>query len=406
MIISYSPIVHSVISGELSTFLETDHSVYNSANRAEEQANINWQNNNKSMLAGFQFDIEHKEDEISATTNQQINQLFFSQKSNNIDYTLGRFNRSDSLGYYTLDGIVAKYKHNEWSTGFHSGKPLQIEDYNIINAHRIYGIDLNHHARYKNIAILQNVSSFLGWQQITDIEEQSYIHWGISSNGELDSNRFKQAKIIFNSSYIVDDESFESINAIFQGHSKDYGLARISFTSWQPEEINLSFKEQFYSVYANEKQSILQADFFRNYKWNQQYYFRGRKVWRESRDHGAGITAGLKQKTSSGKNFSWQSQWDSLKLEDDYIHSIYLGINKNISVKFRGHLDTAVQYSHKQLQQDNTALALEAGAERMLRSDLFIDFDVRYIYNNNLENEYRFSFNLSYRFDDSIRGRK
>jgi len=415
MIISYSPAAYSVISGKLDTVLETDQTAYYSRNRIEEQVDINWSNNENDMNAGFQFDLIHEEIEqrsqINEQTDPQINQLFFSHKAADIKYTLGRFNRADLLGFYTLDGVVVKYSHQNWGTGFHAGKPLQIENYNIIDAGRIYGADINHHANNIGSSIVQNIDSYLGWQQLQEDTKQNYIHWSFSGDGELEhnnseQNELNQVKMFFNGSYLAENKSAESINAGIQANSEDLGMARIAYTSWNPEQAKLSFKERFYSVYANGKQSFLQADFFHNHKWNQQYYLRGRKVWREFGDNGYGATAGFERRATSNKSPGWQTQWDSLVLKEDVIHSLYLGFNKNLSATLRGQLNTALQYIKNESLEDNRVVALEAAAQQMLRSNMFIDFNARYIYNDNLKNEYRIGFRFSYRFDDRIRGRQ
>jgi len=411
MSISYSSAAHGYISGKLDTFLETDQTSYYARSRIEEQADIHWHNNENDMNAGLQFDIRHEELEQRSQTNKQtdpqVNQLFFSHETADINYTLGRFNRADPLGFYTLDGVTVKHVRQNWDAGFHVGKPLQIEDYNVIDAGRIYGADINHHANKIDNSIVQNVNSYFGWQQLQENTKQNYIHWSISSDGELvrnkpGQNELNQIKIFFNGSYLAENKSAESINAGIQADSKAQGLARIAYTRWSPKQANLSFKERFYSVYANGKQSFLQADLFHNHKWNQQFYVRGRKVWREFGDNGYGATAGFDNSVASDKNPGWQTQWDSLVLKKDIIHSLYLGFNKNLSATLRGQLNTAIQYLKNESVEDNRVVALEAVAQQMLRSNLFIDFNARYIYNDNLNNEYRIGFRFSYRFDGRI----
>jgi len=415
MIISYSSVVQSLISGKLDTLLETDQTDYYSRSRIEEQVDINWSNNENDMNAGFQFDLRREEleqrSQINRQTDPQINQLFFSHRAADINYTLGRFNRADLLGFYTLDGVDVKYNRQNWGASFHAGKPLQIEDYNIIDAGRIYGLDLNHRASTINNSIIQNINSYLGWQQLQDNTKQNYFHWSFSGKGglahsKLNKNKSNQIEMFFNGSYLFENKSAESINAGIQGNSKEIGLARIAYTSWNPKQANLSFKERFYSVYANGKQSFLQADLFYDHKWDQQFYVRGRKVWREYGDDGYGATAGYEHRATSNKTPGWQTQWDSLVLKEDVIHSIYLGFNDDLSATLRGQLNTALQYVKNESFEDNRVLALEAVAQQMLRSNLFIDFNARYIYNDNLENEYRIGFRLSYRFDDRIWSRQ
>lgn len=410
MIVSCSPVVHGQISGKLDTLLETDQTAYYSRSRIEEQVDINWRNDENDMSAGFQFDFGHEEIEsqspVSGRPGYQVNQLFFAHQATDINYTLGRFNRSDMLGFYTVDGFSMKYAQTDWDVGIHAGKPLQIEDYIIIDADKIYGIDVNHHAKHINSSIIQNFDSYIGWQQIEKDIKQTYIHWGISGDGELAENKRNQVEVFFNGSYLAEINSASSINAGIQLHSSDLGLARITYRIWKPEQAKLSFKEQFYSVYANGSQTILQADIFHNHKWNQQIYIRGRKVWREFGDDGYGATAGFEKKATNKATWGWQTQWDSLVLKDDFIHSLYLGMNKNISATLRGHLNTALQYKESGSTENNSLIALEAVAEQMLNSSLFFDLNARYIYNENQSDEYRIGFRLSYRFDDRIRSRQ
>jgi len=438
MIISYSPVSFSdisdgYISGKLDTLLETDQTAYYGRSFIEEQAEINWRNNKNNMSAGFQADIRYEEiDSLGHTNNQinkqielQINQLFFAHKTADINYTVGRFNRSDLLlGFYALDGIEIKTSWKNWLAGFHAGKPRQMEDYNIIDAGKIYGIDLNHHVNHLKPGIIpgwiiQKINSRIGWQQLYQQQphqqiRQNYIHLGVAGSGDLrhnklSHNKLNQVKIFFNGSYLIEKESAESINVGVEFVSDDLGLARLVYTSWKPQQPELTFKQRFYSVYANGKQATLQADFFHNHKFNQQYYVRGRKVWREFGNNGYGVTAGFDYKSTVKKSPGWQMQFDSLVLKDDLIHSLYLGVNQSISATLRANLNSALQYiiaPKKYVSlKDKAVIALQASVQQMIQSDLFIDFNARYIYNHNLKNEYRIGFRLSYRFDDGSLGR-
>jgi len=425
VVFSYSSLAHSYISGKLDTLLETDQTTYYSRSYVEEQAEINWRNNKNNMNAGFQADIRYEEinslEHINSQIELQINQLFFVHKTADINYIVGRFNRSDLLlGFYALDGIEIKTSWKNWLAGFHAGKLRQMEDYNIIDAGKIYGIDLNHHVNHLKHSIIQKINSRIGWQQLYQQQQlnqqirQNYIHLGITGSGDLrhnklSHNKLNQVKIFFNGSYLIEKESAESINAGVEFVSDDLGLARLVYTSWKPQQPELTFKQIFYSVYANGKQTTLQADFFYNHKFNQQYYVRGRKVWREFGNNGYGVTAGFDYKSTAKKRPDWQLQLDSLVLKNDLIHSLYLGVNQSISATLRANLNSALQYIIEPKKyasiKDNTVIALQASVQQMIQSDLFLDFNARYIYNHNLKNEYRIGFRLSYRFDDGSLGR-
>ena len=403
VMISAPTVAHSLISGKLDTLLETDQAAYYSRNRIEEQVDLHWRNHENNMNAGVQFDFKGEEFETTLPTDDraelQFNQLFFTQNAAGFNYTIGRFNRSDLLGFYTLDGIVANTSRKNWGVSVHAGKPLQIEDYNVIDADKIFGIDINHQNYQIKNSVIKNISSHIGWQQIAQGLKQNYIHWGFTATDEIKPKQTEQIKLFFNGSYLVENKIAESINAGLQLYSKESGLTRLAYTSWNPKQAVLTFKERFYSVYANGRQTDLQADYFYDHRWNQQYYIRARKVWREFGNNGYGATAGFEQKARSKNNPGVQIQLDTLVLQQDIIHSLFLGMNKDLSSTLRGHLNTALQYKKVDAVQNNRLVALEAVAEQMLKSNLFVDLNARYIYNENIKNEYRIGFRLSYRFD-------
>lgn len=407
MIFSCSGVARAYVSGRLDTQLETEQAAYYSRHYIEQQAEINWLSKKQTMHAGVQFDLRYKEtdvpDYLDNRADQQINQLFFSQRTAAIDYTLGRFNRSDLLGFYSLDGVQADYAGNDWRAGFHVGRPRQLENYHAIDAGRIYGLDVTQQFSHIDNVLMQNASVHAGWQQLYKETKQNYLHWRFSTEGDLAKGKTapQPIKLFFTGNYLLENNAAETINAGVQFSSEDAGLARVSYNRWNPKQTRLSFKELFYSVYANGRQTTLQGELFRQHQWNQQYYVRGRKVWREFGNNGYGISAGFEKKAASEKKFNWQLQWDSLALKEDVVHSLYLGCDKSVSATMRARFNTALQYKDTSLEKSSRVLALQVVVERMLQSDLFIDFNARYIYDENLQDEYRFSFRLSYRFDDS-----
>ena len=411
MMISYSVIARAYVSGKLDTQLETDQTAYYSRSYIEEQAEINWASDKSNMRAGLQFDLRYKDsDYVDNRSDQQINQLFVADRLAAVNYIVGRFNRADLLGFYTLDGAAVEYDRKNWGASFHAGKPLQLEDYNVIDAGRIYGVDLNHQFDAAADSIWQTVTASIGWQQLDKDTEQNYLHWGFSADAEVGADNAvkgvsaKQANVFFNGNYLLENKSAESINAGVQLFAEGAGLARLSYTRWNPEQAQLSFKEQFYSVYARGRQTVLQAELFRDIRYGRQAFVRGRKVWREYGNDGYGASAGLEKKSGFGSKLNWQTQWDSLVLKQDVFHSLYLGFDKSISATLRGYFNTALQYRKKTSLENSRIFALQVIAEKMLKSNLFFDFNARYTYDDNLQDEYRVGFRLSYRFDDRLPG--
>ncbi len=407
MIFSCSGVARAYVSGRLDTQLETERAAYYSRHYIEQQAEINWLSEKQTMRAGVQFDLRYKEtdypDYLDNRADQQLNQLFFSQRTAAINYTLGRFNRSDMLGFYSLDGVQADYAGSDWRAGFHLGRPRQLENYHAIDAGQIYGLDVTQQFAHVDSLFVQKASAHIGWQQLHNEVKQNYLHWRFTGDGDLakDKTTSLPVNLFFTGNYLLENHAAETINAGVQLRSENLGLARVSYSRWNPKQARLSFKEMFYSVYANGRQTTLQVELFRQQQWNQQYYLRGRKVWREFGNDGYGVSAGFEKKAASEKNLNWQLQWDSLALKEDVIHSLYLGCDKSVSATMRARFNTALQHKDTLAEKNTRVLAVQVVMERMLQSDLFIDFNARYIYDENLEDEYRFSFRLSYRFDDS-----
>lgn len=403
IIISYSTAAYASVAGRIDFLLHTEQSADYTLNRIEEQAEISWRNRN-TKEAGLQFNLRHQYSDSflrdNHNTDLQIRQIFFAENISAGRYTLGRFNRSDPLGFYTLDGISIKYQAKNWKTDFHAGRPLQIEDYKTVDADSVRGISVRYYASQIDNPYVQNINTRIGWQQLNGETKQNYMHWGITANSNTEAETTPPVKVFFNGSYLHEQNTLETLDTGIQIYSKKQDIMRFSYSRWQPRQAQLSFRERFYAVYANERQSVLQGDFFQSINWHQKYYLRGRKVWRQRGNNGCGATAGFEQQSVTEKALSWQVQWDFLILDEDYIHSLYLQINKNISATTLAYFNTAVQYQHNESSDNNQLIALQSAMQTMLRSNLFMTFFGRYIYNENSKNEYRFDFRFSYRFDN------
>lgn len=416
---NYSSFIYAAASGYISarldSVLQTEQTADATINKFEEQLALQWRSIEGELLLVSQLDLRYQDSDpalnsnyaISDSLKKQVNQFFLAHEikifKHSLKYRIGRYLRSDRLGYYAIDGLLLEYYHKNWKASAYSGKPLKIENYYKVDAASITGLKVNS-INSINTLWVKKISSYIAWQHISNKELNNYIYWGLTSENKKNiNNDLMPAKnaisLLFNGSYSIESSSIEYINAGLNITTNKRDKLRLAFSNWKPQAYNLSFKQRFYSVYARAEQSVFLAEYFKMTAWDKHVYIRTRKVLRHNSDNGFGLSAGYKNNQQRASKYSWVTQWDGLALRDKSIQSFYFNLNKNISSLFSGHLSIALQYKKNLNQTASEIYAIEMGTQYMLASKWILNLNARFIANDIIENESRVNLRMSYRFN-------
>ncbi len=391
--------------GRLESRVQADNRYVDSLGFIEEYADIRFVNEQQGFDSGISLALRQA-DENEAN----LYRLFFEKKLDGFisSYKLGRLQRSDNLGFYTLDGGLIKARNESFLLTLYAGKPSRADDYNSVDGDALYGFDF--HFTDVNLPQLSSSISInkaatrIGMQRLqadsdeTDLHE-TRINWGLSTSGDIQNSLFKNFGLDFNGSYLSSENSTEQLQLKLYGDLDKNNHAQIDYETFSLKDPALSFREQFYSVYAVGRQTSFTGSYFFNQNAQTKWNGKGRTVIREFGGNGYGLTLGTEYREYSGTEYL--AQLDYLTVDEDSIISLYAETNYSFSALIKSTISAAVQAQNKWLTGNNQAVGIEADFQQILRSGLYFSFSVSSVWNSHLDDEYLFGLKLSYRFDES-----
>ncbi len=367
----------------------------------EEYADFRFIDHEKGIESGVSFALRQGDD-----NEQKLYQLYLDKKLDGLikSYRFGRLERFDSLGAYTLDGALAKAKHNDVLLNFYAGKPSRIDDFSSVHGDSLYGFDFHFQEISMPLSdsglLFDSAVSWFGLQQIEeDAEHETRLNLGFSGNGELQAAVSYDFTVEFNTTYLLTENYAEQLQLKLYSQVNDNNRIQFDYATFTLTEASLSFTQQFYSVYAAGRQSILTGSYYYNQNSNTQWIAKGRTVLREYGKKGYGLSLGSEFHDYSGEAF--QLQMDYMQLSEDQFISLYAKTNRSVSALIKSNFTAAVQSQNKWLTGNNQAIALEANLQQKLNPGLYFTFSLSGVWNSHLNDEYQFGLKLSYQFDES-----
>lgn len=409
MLLSLMPgVAKAGLYGQVDSRVQTDTYFNNSMGFVEEYAEIRFVDEVNGVESGLSLALR-QDDENEAN----VYQMYFSKKLDGLlsTYKLGRFERADSLGFYTLDGALLSSDNDAFLLNMYAGKPSRIDDYAVVSGEALYGFDFHfspiQFPRISSDIVFKSSVARIGWQRLEDEKSETKQHetrlnWGLSSSGEVTNSVFLGFGLVFNGSYLTSEQSTEQLQLKLYGDLEKKSRLQIDYETFSLEDPELSFREQFYSVYVKGRQTSLTASYFFSSSATTNWSAKGRTVLREHGESGYGLTLGVDLNKYSATEYL--AQVDFLQLDEDSALSVYGETNYSFSPLITSRFSAAIQHQQKWLSGDNQAVAIEADFQQMLSSDLYFTFFLSRVWNSHVDDEYLFGLKLSYRFDDRIKG--
>jgi len=326
----------------------------------------------------------------------------------------GRFERSDNLGFYFLDGINLTY-HNtadDFGFEFYLGKPGRIEEVQSIEGDYLYGMELfSHQTNRWNSELLDSWDIRFGLQKIKNIEVAHTINLAVNTQGEkqepkegshcrFDCQRLKGQFLL---TYHIEKSNIEDLFFDLRIPVHQDLRLRLAYEYYHPElDLNPGFREKFYSYYAfgNQKLSRINVDYFFNHQVS------GFIEWlysqRETGDDGSGYGVGVKIKKpfSDKLDLDVSLSIDSIESGKNKVDSLYVNLEHHLSSRMNLQLEGIYREEIKYGLGNNQVSGLNAQVNYMLKNNLIFSFEGRVINNTRLRNEHLARLNVTYYFDN------
>lgn len=361
---------------------------------------------------------------------------------------LGRFERTDNLGFYLVDGGAVAYtaEGNAWAVEAYGGRPSRIDHVRSVNGNFVAGFE----ARTRLLTGWGDAASAMtldtldlrgGYQHLqADIDSAlpvvpippptggridvnallaasgiGYAYNAIQANtkqGSPDTDRLHFAanaagklrltekgayELGLLGTYRADDSSFQDVLVSAQYDPDKWLRLRSSYEYFRPREPYLTFREKFYSAYALGEQTL----------------FRGRAQcaatealtlsvggMRATRQGDDGYGADFSGSYAFTPNLNLSAEFDYLALGPENAKSGYASLFHSFDSRTQMRLNTALRYEHKLLYGNNRAIGAEAEVRYMFNSSLVFEVAGSYIWNTRLKEEYLGAVQFIYYFDN------
>jgi len=166
----------------------------------EQRGEITIHDRSRGMRMGASFAARQWDDRGEI----RLNRLFVEKQLPAVGakLTVGRTEHSDSLGFYTLDGVMLDWPGERLGIRFYTGNPNRIEDYRSLEGGTLHGIELRFLPGADSRSLRR---AWMGWQHHRDETSNDRLNWGMTA-------RTKSAmEYLFAGVYVFQESRLEDV---------------------------------------------------------------------------------------------------------------------------------------------------------------------------------------------------
>lgn len=383
-----------------------------------------------STISRFSTDIYREK--------QDVYQAYLEKNLTSLPMTLrgGRFERSDSLGLYLLDGASVNYQFNELplSIDVYGGRPVRIDHVRSLEGSLVTGAEglfklkpqwsfANRQAQVDSLDVrlgmqmvqrdeTQVLDSFMQDQEISGDNFDAIEGGTVTSTKTQTTFRMngtarlaghllavdKPMELSLQGSYAADKDRLENVLIDGWWDPLKHLRLRSYFEAYRPRQPFVTFRDRFYSAYALGEQRVWRgsAEYVQTEKLR--YSLGLQFASRDQGYSGSGFNAGVSYQWRPA--LTLRGEIDYLELDSgEHANSLYLSAVHALNAKTRYGINLAWRLEDKILYGENQARGIENELQYMLDNSLILGFKGSFINNTALSNEYLAAMQLTYYFD-------
>lgn len=402
-------------NGTVISRFQADNRISNQTSFAGEVwGTLEYRDMDNGVYAAYNFlsrlsDLDHKTNGLYGfDSGYQTYQAFVQKTFDSLNTTLkaGRFQRSDNIGFYLLDGADIIYEtENRWLTlNVYGGVPTRIEQLKSEKGESLFGFDavLSQAPKWEGSFLPLSLDVFdlrFGYQRFENLTTAHRLTLGVNSEGRVLSDYLDKYEARFLGTYRIDKNLFEDLLVEIQlDVNKDFRL-RTSYEYYDPDRFDFpTFRERFYNYFNQGDQAIFRGTADYRLFHDLIVSLGGLHSNREIGDSGYGINAGLELQHWPGNTLLLAG--DYVELGEEKISSIWFGVKQVVNSRFSFQIDALARKEDKTLYGDNRVIGGEFRCDYMLQSDIVVSLDLNYIDNSRLEDEHLVRIQMTYYFDN------
>lgn len=410
----------------------------------------------QSVVDAAEYELKGALDFVGRTTEQggggygKLYQGFIDKGFSAIDsrLKLGRFQRTDNMGLYLLDGGAFSYAPSTagWAVDVYAGRPSRIDHVLSVDGLFLGGLGgrtqfLPHWGGEGDFLTLDTVDLRGGYQYFINngsnvpalpipvpgqygtaynpyfLEDAGIpgalsryttangkrdfgtdrLNFATTAAGKLRVTEYGKYELGLLGTYRADDNSIQDAMINGQLDFTQNVRFRSSYEYFRPRQPYLTFREKFYSAYALGEQTMFRARVHHTPVDGFTYYLGGMRATREGYD---GYGGDIGNTYALTPNLSLFSEIDYLALGPDNAKTAYVSLLHTVNSRLQIRINTALLFEDKQLYGDNRAIGAEGEIRYMISNALILNVAGSNIWNTRLKQEYLGAVQLIYYFDN------
>lgn len=413
--------------GAVTSKLQVDNRLTNGSSFfAEAIGRFEYENKQYDLQAGA--DVLLRGGNYDFNNRQEFYRLFLQKGFSSINTTLklGRFEQTDTLGFYTLNGVSAAYlsDNKNLSLEVYAGKPQRFDDLQtakgnvVIGAKGFWHRELQWRSELARISV-NTLDVRVGYQYFEGRDMSFYnpanldaaqaipnagaykVSMGANVAGQLLWPWLKKYESRFIGAYRLDTHTIEDLQVETQLDVNDKTGGRVAYEYYRPNRTaNPTFREQFYSQYGFGKQQLLRVSVHHQWGDYLTMFVGGIHSAQAAGDDGYGFNAGAGSRYF--RNYRPSFEVDHLHLNQDKVTAFYLKNEYFINSRNSVILSLALRDEQKQLYERNWVKGAETRWNYMLKNNMVLGITGKYIWNSRdeLADEFLAAVQLTYYFDN------
>jgi len=368
---------------------------------------------------------------------QQFYQAYLEKTFSALPLTVraGRFEKSDNLGLYLLDGLVGNYQFNKrFGVEVYGGRPLRIDHVVAVHGNFVFGAEGfykllpewtlgNHWAHINALDVRMGLQA--AQRDDSQVTDDSLVIHGVNSNFDaietatatpstnaISTYRMnvathmaghllgedKPMETFIKGSYAMDKNQLE--NAFIDSWWDPIKNLRLRsyYEAYRPKSRFVTFRDRFYSAYALGEQQVWRGSLEHRYNDKIRYSLGAQYAGRDKGGSGFGFNSGISYQLKPGITLTGNLDYLELNTGEN-AKSLYFSGSHALNAKTRYSINFAFRHEVKALYGENFAKGIETEWQYLLARQIVLGLKASYIDNSNLNNEYLAAAQMTYYFD-------
>ncbi len=363
----------AALSGSLETHFQAD-SFFDPGNYLEQWLTLDYHSRDENLSWGLLGNWGASSEESWMNLHRLFVEKHFQK--NSLIAKAGRFERIDAVGFYTLEGVDARWQTDSgicWNAFF--GKPGRAELYVIPNQDE----DMNRpDSKYLAGLNLSRAVTLEGFE-LARLSLGARYHFSGMNAMKLDgsfSGTWLPGEdwqpVVMNASLVLDpgDASIETFDA--QASTRLDGKSQLWLRArrYDPLDRSATFQDRFYRYYARGWQTVLEAGYRQQMDARITWGGSLRSIARERGVEGTGLDLSLDWQLDHGQLLQGRADW--LGGDDEHTAGLYLGYQRPLNSRLLLEVNGALRDEHSRLDGSRSVMAGEVRLDWMWTRDLHL----------------------------------